>query len=441
MLSKFQRTLLIALLAFLAFSIHSNAEEFNKILKLESVKLGDYAEVAVYTSMNVQPEIIILDSPNRIALAFPNSRIDSSITIPSRSPLITMVQALQFDDNTVYVMIEPKEELTYTFASLVGRKKFILELTKAKPGAKKKVAPSPKEEPQVISAVPSIEPGMAQEIASSEANPEEVTLASTTLEPVEISAEAVPVVATEEVVPTVPTKEVVATKEVEILTSEETAASKEAAVDLIKKTPSKPFRKTKAKAVKTPPPLKGMIIVIDPGHGGRDPGYVGRTGILEKRLTYRVALRLKQILNDAGAKVFLTRNGDTEIKNREIVEFANSKNADLFLALHFNSFTSSRIRGCTTFYFTPQSKRFARTLEKNVARTTGLKDRGVKRETYYVAHHTTMPSLIIEAGYLTNPRDEKLILNPQFRQQIALGICKGIKEYAKITSIWRKFQK
>jgi N-acetylmuramoyl-L-alanine amidase len=184
-----------------------------------------------------------------------------------------------------------------------------------------------------------------------------------------------------------------------------------------------------------------MTIVIDPGHGGRDPGYVGRSGILEKRLTYRVALRLKMLLNDAGARVILTRNGDTEIKNHDIAALANSKNADLFVAVHFNSFTSSRIKGSTTFYFTPQSKRFAKVIEKNVSRTTGLKDRGVKKETYYVCHHTQMPAVIVEAGYLTNSQDERLILDPKFRQSIALGICKGIKEYVKITSIWRKFQK
>jgi hypothetical protein len=186
MLSKIRIIFSAVLLALTVFYVHAYADEPNKILKIESIKLGDYAEVAVYTSQSVKPEIITLDSPNRIALAFPNSHVDSSITIPSHSPLITMVQALQFDENTVYVMIEPKEELTYTYTSLVGRNKFILELTKAKPGTKKKIAPSPKETPDVVSGVPTKESAiskaeMTQSVASSDVNAEEITLASTTL--------------------------------------------------------------------------------------------------------------------------------------------------------------------------------------------------------------------------------------------------------------------
>ncbi|MCX6377275.1 MAG: N-acetylmuramoyl-L-alanine amidase, partial [Armatimonadetes bacterium] len=84
----------------------------------------------------------------------------------------------------------------------------------------------------------------------------------------------------------------------------------------------------------------------------------------------RVALTLKQLLTNAGAKVILTRDKDVEIKNKDIVSVANSNNADMFVAIHFNSFINPRISGSETHYFTPRSEKFANIMQKNVSRTT-----------------------------------------------------------------------
>jgi N-acetylmuramoyl-L-alanine amidase len=146
-----------------------------------------------------------------------------------------------------------------------------------------------------------------------------------------------------------------------------------------------------------------------------------------------VALTLKRLLTDAGAKAILTREKDVEIKNKDIVNAANSNNADMFVAIHFNSYTSPRISGCETHYFTPLSKKFANIMQKNVSSTIKIRNRGVKRNTYYVIHHAKMPSVLVEAGYLTNPGEERKILTLQFRRLIAMGICRGIIEYAKMS--------
>jgi N-acetylmuramoyl-L-alanine amidase len=179
--------------------------------------------------------------------------------------------------------------------------------------------------------------------------------------------------------------------------------------------------------------LSGKTIVLDPGHGGKDPGYIGRSGVLEKRLTLKVALKLKAVLENAGAKVFLTRSADVSTKDREIVALANAKKADLFVAIHFNSYPSPKAGGCETYYFMPYSKKFAGVMQKNLSRAIKRRDRGIKKVTYYTIHHAKMPAVLVEPIYLTNLKEEKLVLTPQFQSSVAYGIYKGIAEYAKIT--------
>jgi N-acetylmuramoyl-L-alanine amidase len=446
-------------------------DEKIKILKVEARKIDAYAEVAVYTSQNIKPEILILDSPNRIAMVFHNAVIDSPITIPGPSSLINIIQAAQIDDNTVYVIVEPKEELTYNYASILGRNKSILELSKARKGEKKIVEPSATPSGEVVAtATPDIRVTTREVVISSEeaqieneVATEEVLFERETylaelkaknkqgklreIKPAKLAKlvrspkkHLAPKIATEEVIAETPQPTMVETVEAaqSVQTAEAVIERSPSVTPEIKEELSK-MRGTEIS--KTPLPLRGYTIMIDPGHGGRDPGYIGKSGILEKNLTYRIALRLYKQLNNAGARVVMTRNGDIEIKNRGIVELANSRGTDLFVAIHLNSFTSPKIRGCETFYYTQQSNRFAKVVQKYLSRTTKMKDRGTHRVTYYVVHHTIMPAILIEAGYLTNPRDEKLILDPDFREVIAIGICKGIKEYVKINPKWQKYHR
>lgn len=376
--------------------IPCHASDRVKILKVESKTIGKYDEVHVYASENIKPEVILLESPNRIALSFANSTIEAPLTLPGPSPLIRMIQAAQFDENTVYVIVEPNEALSYEYASIIGRNKFILEFTKARPGAKKIVTPSV--------------PAAAEVEAPETAEVSEV--------PSEVPAEAPP-----EVMPTVeapPTMELI-TKETVITVEAKRPVKKERQVEISN----------------LPLPLQDETIVIDPGHGGRDPGYVGKTGIFEKFLNLKIALKLRKFLADAGAKVIMTRTKDVSTRDSKIVKIANGRSADIFVAIHLNCYASPRVGGCETFYFTPQSKIFAKIMQKNVSRTIRLKNRGIKKVTYYVVHHTKMPSVLVESAYLTNPREEKLMLDPQFQSRVAYGMYKGIKEYVRISS-WQR---
>lgn len=393
--AKFIRRFPIVLILIILICFASFAETKVKILKVESKTIGKYDEVHVYTSENIKPEVILLESPNRIALAFSNATIDSPLTLPGPSPLIKMIQAAQFDENTVYVIVEPNETLSYEYASILGRNKFILEFSKARPGAKKIVTPSSLEAVEV--EVPE------------------------TAEVAEALPEAPPIVEAPPAIVEAPPAKPMITKKAVI-----TAEAK------------KPVKKVRPVEIsKLPLPLQGRTIVIDPGHGGRDPGYVGKTGIFEKVLNLKIALKLEKLLSDAGARVIMTRKTDISTKDRTIVSIANGNRADLFVAVHLNCYISPRTGGTETYYFTPRSRKFAQIMQKNLSRTIKLRNRGVKKVTYYTVHHTNMPAVLVEAAYLTNPREEKLMLDPAFQSRTAYGIYKGIEEYVRISS-WQR---
>jgi len=374
----------IAVLFLILICTMSFAADKVRITKVETKRAGIYDEVDVYTSQNIKPEIIMLESPNRIALAFSNSTIEAPVTLPGPSPLIRMVQAAQFDENTVYVIVEPNQELSYEYAYIIGKNKFNLEFSKAKPGAAKVVIPSVPPTPEVAqAATEEVEP-----TAEAWAPPEAVT-------------------------PEI--------KEVQVVTPE---VSNLPPVEISK----------------IPLSLKGRTIVVDAGHGGRDPGYVGPTGIFEKFLNLKIALKLQEFLKKAGAKVIMTRTKDISTKDSKIVRLANSKRADLFVDIHLNCYFHPRIGGTETYYFNPRSRKFAQIMQKAVCQTIKRSNRGIKKVAYYTIHHTKMPSVLVESVYLTNPNEEKLILQPEFQSQVAYGMYKGIKEYVKISS-WQRSRK
>jgi len=399
---------LIALTALMALLVPAYCEEPNKVLKVETKKTGNYSEVAVYTSRNVKPQVILLDSPNRVALAFDGCKIDSSITLSGPTDLIRIIQASQFDEKTVYVMIEPNEELNYEFTSIIGRNKYVIEFSRARPGSAKKIAPS--ETAAVSEEIIAEAPAITEEA-------EEILLPPSKEAVVSVLETKIPVV--EKKMPPKPVEKK--------LPSKKAISIKKKAISLVT-----------AEVSRLPLPLEGKLIVIDPGHGGRDPGYVGRSGIFEKSLTLKVALQLKQMLTAAGAKVLLSRKNDSSLKKKDIVALANENAADMLVCIHFNAYTSPGVSGIQSFYFNPNSKLFARVVQKNLYRTVQKRNRGIKKEIYYTIHHTNMPAVLVEAGYLTNPKEEKQILTPAYRDRIAAGIYKGIKEYVKISSKWQK---
>ena len=187
--------------------------------------------------------------------------------------------------------------------------------------------------------------------------------------------------------------------------------------------------------------LNGKTIVIDPGHGGSDSGAVGPSGVLEKNVTLAVALKVKSILNDAGAIVILTRSSDRDVSNiknaadaQELqarVDVGNQNQADAFLSIHANSFSSQAAHGTAIYYYSGSSMGtiLAADLQDELVRAGGLANRGKSTANFYVLKHTNMPASLIEMAFISNPQEEQLLNSAGFQQKIAVAICRALNSF------------
>jgi N-acetylmuramoyl-L-alanine amidase len=188
------------------------------------------------------------------------------------------------------------------------------------------------------------------------------------------------------------------------------------------------------------PGLRGKVIAIDPGHGGTDSGAIGPDGIEEKNVTLAVALKVRQLLEQAGAKVVMSRTDDRdvyapydsavdELSARAMV--GNRNHADVFLDIHANSFPNRRVGGTATYYYnkTGYDMLLAQCLQDNAVAADGLNDRGVHSARFYVLKHTIMPAALIEMAFISNPVEEHLLNTPSFQQQMAQGIVNGLDKF------------
>jgi N-acetylmuramoyl-L-alanine amidase len=174
------------------------------------------------------------------------------------------------------------------------------------------------------------------------------------------------------------------------------------------------------------------IVVIDPGHGGEDPGATGVSGKYEKDFTLSLSKKVAQILEEEPEiEVHMTREDDTFISSKGSLRatFANDLNADLYISIHGNTFTDPDLSGTQSYYFHDYSRSFAEGMHQHVVNATGFTDQGIKEENYYVLRDTKMPSVLLEIGYLTNALEEQKMLRDDFQETIAASIYMGIKEY------------
>jgi N-acetylmuramoyl-L-alanine amidase len=180
-----------------------------------------------------------------------------------------------------------------------------------------------------------------------------------------------------------------------------------------------------------PPTPRGQtLVVIDPGHGGRDPGAVGIGGLQEKQINTTISNRVQQRLQEAGLRVLMTRTSDQWVDLDARAQFANRAGADLFVSIHANAISMSRpeVNGLETYYFS-SGERLARSIHNSVLRNTDMGDRGVRQARFYVLRYTTMPSVLVETGFVTGSVDAARFRNPAAVNQIADGIAQGILNY------------
>jgi len=178
---------------------------------------------------------------------------------------------------------------------------------------------------------------------------------------------------------------------------------------------------------------KDYFVIIDPGHGGPDPGAIGIGGIRESDVVLDVSKIVKKLLSDKGVKVRLTRNSEIDLDLPPRVSYANRTGADIFVSIHANASRGKRrdINGLETFYYRGwRGKLLAKRIQKHILRVSpGSPDRGVKQERFYVIKNTRMPAVLVEIGFLTGRLDARRLDKAIHRKRIAYAIAKGILEY------------
>ena len=189
--------------------------------------------------------------------------------------------------------------------------------------------------------------------------------------------------------------------------------------------------------------LKGKIICIDPGHGGTDVGAIGRLGgkeIYEKNITLSIALPLRDMLTSAGAKVVMTRSTDKDVYGpwadadpelQARCDVANEAHADAFISIHIDSFSNGNVDGTTAYYNAKSSKDLLLAQMMHQATMSGLAipDRGVKSNDFYVNVNTTMPSVLMEMGFITNPHRLQMLTSTWGPKTIAKSLFNGLVNY------------
>jgi N-acetylmuramoyl-L-alanine amidase len=219
-------------------------------------------------------------------------------------------------------------------------------------------------------------------------------------------------------------------------------------------------------------------IVLDAGHGGHDPGAVGPGGLQEKDVVLDLTKRVARLVEEGvGIKVALTRTGDHFVPLRERTQFANKERAQLFVSIHANAHRSSGFEGVETYFlsseatdnearqvaalengvvqletsssrakmdilktilwdlaqseFQEESSQLAETVQDSVTRSLRIPNRGVKQAGFYVLGGAAMPAILVEVGFVTNRKEERRLMDSQYRERVARAIYAGIAEYKR----------
>lgn len=187
-----------------------------------------------------------------------------------------------------------------------------------------------------------------------------------------------------------------------------------------------------------------ICVCIDSGHGGDDPGKVGSNGTEEKEINLQIALLLKERLEQEGIEVVMTRETDTDLADegaasQKVSDLQNRVNiiedADpvVAISIHQNSYTDSSASGAQTFYYgdSAEGKKLAEMLQESLIENLDPSNtRAAKaNESYYILKKTPTPTVIVECGFLSNPKEEVILQDADYQNQIVEAICEGLLNY------------
>lgn len=172
-------------------------------------------------------------------------------------------------------------------------------------------------------------------------------------------------------------------------------------------------------------------IVLDAGHGGKDQGASGGEAI-EKEITLSIAKKTESILKENGYKVKMTRDNDTFVELEERAEYANRREAKVFVSIHCNSSESGEGKGIETYYTDQKdehSQQLAQLIQEHVIVQTGARDREARTANYTVIVRTDMPAALVETGFLSDSSERELLQQEDYQDKLAKGIAEGIIAY------------
>ncbi|BAZ69063.1 MAG: N-acetylmuramoyl-L-alanine amidase [Pelatocladus maniniholoensis HA4357-MV3] len=177
--------------------------------------------------------------------------------------------------------------------------------------------------------------------------------------------------------------------------------------------------------------VKGRVVVlIDPGHGGKDSGAVGIGGAREKDIILPISKKIAEVLQQNGVQVVLTRSSDYFVTLPGRVQMAERANADVFVSIHANSAGAGRpdVSGLETYYY-DTGLSLARIVHRSILQSVNVRDRGVRKARFYVLRKSSMPSILVETGYMTGRQDMAKLRSASYQNQMAEAIARGILQY------------
>lgn len=191
-----------------------------------------------------------------------------------------------------------------------------------------------------------------------------------------------------------------------------------------------------------------VVIVVDAGHGGNDPGKVGVNGVLEKDINLQIAFILKEYLEKDGAQVVLTRSEDKGLYEEGVsnkkasdmkarCELAKTVEADIVISIHQNSYTDNSVSGPQVFFYkgSEEGERLASCIQNGIMENVaGIKERPVKADSdYYMLCNTECTTVIIECGFLSNPEEAEKLCNVEYQRMLANGISQGTIDFLRLS--------
>ncbi len=176
----------------------------------------------------------------------------------------------------------------------------------------------------------------------------------------------------------------------------------------------------------------GHIVAIDPGHGGKDPGAIGPTGLRESDVVLDVALRLRDLLGADGIRTIMIRDTDVFVDLFDRAKVARERGATIMVSIHANAHAQTAVNGSETYYLTPQSLALAQMIQDELGALLGIPSRGVKTANFVVLREPGIPSVLVETAFISHPDDEVRLRDVSFRQKVAQAIYRGITRFLAI---------